>query len=152
MTHAKRPELACILILGLSLLLTAAEGSASNTDKIYKWADQNGEIQYTQLPPPYGVQVLEIINTPPPASDGAEERAKLQQEVDAMDERMTERQEDADQAEQRAHNEEIRRQNCITAKRNLSQLQQGGNMRYRTADGEVTSVTQSAIESGDFRI
>ena len=137
MKHAKHPEIARILLLGLSLMLACTTSVADSADKIYKWADQNGDIQYTQFPPPPGVQVLEIRSAPPPADDPAAERARLQQETEALDERMEERQEAAAKAELRAKNKEIRRQNCITARKNLTELQQGGIKRYRMPDGSV---------------
>jgi Domain of unknown function (DUF4124) len=142
MTHAKYPEFVCGLLLGLSLLFAATQSASGDTDKIYKWMDPNGTIQYTQLPPPPDVQVLEIMNAPPPANDAAAERARVQQETEALDERMNERQEATAKAELRAKNKEIRRQNCVTATKNLTELQQGGIKRYRTADGEVLRLSE----------
>jgi hypothetical protein len=66
----------------------------------------------------------------------------LQQEVEALDERMQERQEADARAELLAKNEEIRKQNCITARNNLSKLSEGnGKTRYLTPDGEVVRLT-----------
>jgi len=142
MTHAKQPEFACILLLGITLMIAATQGVAGTADKIYKWVDQNGDTQYTQMPPPTGVQVLEIRSAPPPADDPEAERTKLQQETEALDERMKERQESAAKAEIQEKNKEIRRQNCIRANKNLTELQQGGVKRYRTPDGEVIHLTE----------
>ena len=111
MKHAKYPEFAPMLLLGISLALAGTHSVAGSADKIYKWVDQNGAIQYTQLPPPADIEVLEVRSAPPPADDPAAENAKLQQQVEAMDERMEDRQADAAKAELRAKNKEIRRQN-----------------------------------------
>ncbi len=142
MMHAKYPEIASILLFGISLALAGTHSLAGSADKIYKWVDQNGEIQYTQLPPPAGIEVLEIRSAPPPADDPAAENAKLQQQVEALDERMEERQAATAQAELRAKNKEIRRQNCINARKNLGELQQGGIKRYRLPDGSVLRLTE----------
>jgi hypothetical protein len=142
MTHAKHPDITRILLLGFSLMFACTTSMADSANKIYKWADQNGAIQYTQLPPPAGVQVLEIMSAPPPAADPATERARVQQESEALDERMQERQEAAAQAELRAKNKQIRQENCVTARKNLSELQQGGIKRYRTGDGKVLRLTE----------
>jgi len=142
MTHAKHPEFVCKLLLALSLAIAATHSVAGSADKIYKWVDQNGETQYTQMPPPEGMQVIEIRNAPPPADDPAAEKARIEQETEALDERMKERQDAAAKDELRAKNREIRRQNCETAKHNLSALQKGGNTRYRTSDGEVLRLTE----------
>ena len=142
MKHRKYPEFAPILLLGISLVVAGSQSVAGSADKIYKWVDQNGEIQYTQLPPPVGVEVLEIRSAPPPADDPAAESAKLQEQVEALDERMEERQAATAEAELRAKNAEIRRQNCITARKNLGELQQGGIKRYRLPDGTVLRMTE----------
>jgi len=142
MTHAKHPEFACILLLGITLMTAGTPCVADAADKIYKWVDQNGDTQYTQMPPPTGVQVLEIRNAPPPADDPEAERTRLQQETEALDERMKGRQESAVKAEIEAKNREIRRQNCIKASKNLTELQQGGIKRYLTPDGEVLRLTE----------
>ena len=142
MTHAKQPEIARILLLGLSLMLACTTSVADSANKIYKWADQNGSIQYTQFPPPPGIQVLEITSAPPPADDPATESARLQQETEALDERMEERQKAEAQAELRDKNKEIRRQNCMAARKNLASLHQGGIKRYRMPDGTVMHLTE----------
>jgi len=142
MTHTKHPEIARLLLLGLSLIFAGTTSVAFSSDKIYKWADQNGAIQYTQFPPPPGVQVLEIRSAPPPADNAAAERARVEQETEALDERMGERQEAAAKAELSAKNKEIRRQNCIAASKNLTELQQGGIKRYRLPDGTVLRMTE----------
>lgn len=142
MMHAKHPEFVSLLLLGISLALAGTNSVAGSADKIYKWADQNGEIQYTQMPPPAGVEVLEIRSAPPPADNPAAENARLQQQVEAMDERMEERQAAAARSEQQARNAEIRKQNCINARKNLGELQQGGIKRYRLPDGSVLRLTE----------
>jgi hypothetical protein len=142
MTHVKKPEFACILLIFINLMFAGTASLAGNTDKIYKWVDQNGAIQYTQFPPPSGIEVLEIRNAPPPADDPAAERARLQQETEALDERMEERKEAAARAEQQAKNRKIRQENCVVARKNLSELQQGGIKRYRLPDGTVLRLTE----------
>jgi hypothetical protein len=143
MTHAKHPEITRILLLALSLMFACTTSLADSANKIYKWADQNGDIQYTQFPTPPGIQVLEIRSVPPPADNPDAERAKLQQEVEALDERMAERQEAAARAELLAKNEEIRKQNCITARNNLSKLSEsGGKTRFLMPDGKVVRMTE----------
>jgi hypothetical protein len=142
MTHVKKPEFACILFIFISLMFAGTASLAGSTDKIYKWVDQNGAIQYTQFPPPSGIEVLEIRNAPPPADDPAAERARLQQETEALDKRMEERKETAARAEQQAKNRKIRQENCAVARKNLSELQQGGIKRYRLPDGTVLRLTE----------
>ena len=140
MTPAKQIGFTGILLFGL--VTAATQSLAGNADKIYKWVDQNGAIQYTQIPPPAGSEVLEVRSAPPPADDAAAERARIQQESEALDERMDERREAAAEAELRAKNREIRQQNCTTATHNLAELNQGGIKRYRLPDGSVLRLTE----------
>jgi hypothetical protein len=140
MKAAKQFGFTCMLLLALAT--GSIPGLAESTDKIYKWVDQNGAIQYTQMPPPAGAQVIEVKSAPPPADDPAAERARIEQESEALDERMAERREAAARAELRAKNREIRKQNCITATHNLAELNQGGIKRYRLPDGTVLRLTE----------
>lgn len=142
MTHAKKPEFTSILFLCISLMFAGKASLAGSTDKIYKWVDQNGAIQYTQFPPPSGIEVQEVRNAPPPADDPAAERARQEQETEALDERMEARKEAAAKAEQQAKNRKIRQENCAVARNNLSELQQGGIKRYRLPDGTVLRLTE----------
>lgn len=142
MTDVKLLQIARILLPCLCLVLANTANTAGKTDKIYKWVDQDGSIQYSKMPPPEAREVIEVRQAPPPADDPATERARLGQQVDAMDERMQERQKAAAKSELDAENEKIRNQNCATARKNLAELQQGGIKRYRTADGEVMRLTE----------
>jgi hypothetical protein len=142
MTRTKHSQRASILLLSFSLLIAGTYSTAGTTHKIYKWVDQNGAIQYTQMPPPEGMQPIEIREAPPPADDPEAERSKLQQQTEDLDERMEKRQESAAKAEASARNEEIRRQNCNSARKNLAELQQGGIKRYLMPDGEVIRLTE----------
>lgn len=142
MTHARHSEFTGLLLLVLSLAVAGTPDVAAAANKIYKWVDQNGDAQYTQMPPPAGVQVIEIRNAPPPADDPEAERARMQQETENLDERMQERKASATKAEVQAQNKEIRRKNCHNARKNLAELQQGGIKRYLTPDGEVLRLTE----------
>lgn len=139
MPHTKLPQLARTLLPALCLAMLCTPAGA---DRIYKWTDKDGTVQYTQMPPPEDVQAIEIQDPAPPPADPAGESAQVQEQVDAMEERMKAREEAAAKAEQKAENREIRRQNCATARHNLGELQQGGGRRYRAADGSVLRLTE----------
>ncbi len=71
------------------LLLTAG---AADAQKIYKWTDAGGRVQYTNTPPPAGVPFSTL--GPPPAPDAeaaSQARARAQRSIDeaarAADER-----------------------------------------------------------------
>jgi hypothetical protein len=113
--------------------------------EIYKWTDDGGEVHYTQTPPPSGITVQKIEGAPPPA-DSAEtvqhEQQRLQEQLDAMDERRTEQDEATAIKKQHEENREKDEKNCITAQNNLAKLQQGGIKRYLTPEGDVIRLTE----------
>ena len=60
---------------------------------IYKWTDSSGEVHYTQTPPPEGIAAQEIEGAPPPAESQQtihEEQLRLQERLEAFDERRAE--------------------------------------------------------------
>ncbi|MGB5180421.1 MAG: DUF4124 domain-containing protein [Gammaproteobacteria bacterium] len=113
--------------------------------EIYKWADDSGEIHYTQTPPPTGIASQVIEGAPPPSESPEtirQEQQKLQQRLDAMEERRAERENQKALERQRRKLDDISEKNCITAKNNLAKLHQGGIKRYLTPEGEVIRLTE----------
>ena len=113
--------------------------------EIYKWADDSGEIHYTQTPPPTGIasQVIEGASPPAvPPETIRQEQQKLQQQLEAMEERRAERENKEALERQRKKLDDISEKNCITAKNNLAKLHQGGIKRYLTPEGEVIRLTE----------
>lgn len=112
--------------------------------EIYKWTDSSGEVHYTQTPPPGGISSQVIQGAPPPAESDEtirQEQQKLQERLDAMEERRAQREEEEAIEKQRQELSKINEKNCITAKNNLAKLQQGGIKRYLTPEGEVIRLT-----------
>jgi len=142
MTRSQLLQIARTLLPGLCLLLAWTASTGGTADKIYKWVDQDGSIQYSRTPPPNAEQVIEVRKAPPPANGAANERSRLEEQVDSMNKRSEERQNAAAKAEHEAKNAEIRSKNCATAHKNLAELQKGGIKRYRTADGEIKHMTE----------
>lgn len=117
--------------------------------QIYKWTDDSGEVHYTQTPPPGGVATEKIEGAPGPAESPQtihEEQQKLQQQLEAMEERRAERENKEALEEQGKKLDEIYEKNCITARNNLGKLQQGGIKRYLTPEGEVIRLTNEERE------
>ena len=112
---------------------------------IYKWTDKTGEVHYTQTPPPDGIAAQKIQGAPPPAESQQtihEEQQRLQERLDAFDERRAEQQEEETIRKLEKEDREINEKNCITAKNNLAKLHQGGIKRYLTPEGEVIRLTE----------
>jgi hypothetical protein len=123
------------------LVLALASGSlAADKVQIYKWVDDAGEIQYTQVPPPN--REFEVIKkAAEPADDPDKIRSDLKEQVEVMDKQQEEKAEEVKDAEQWSRIQKLRRKNCEIAKKNLANLQQGGQHAYLTPDGEVVRLT-----------
>jgi hypothetical protein len=116
---------------------------------IYKWIDDSGEVHYTQTPPPGGIAAQNIQGAPPHAEptqaiDG--EQQKLQQQLDAFEERRAEQQKQEELENLGKEVDKIDQENCHAAQTNLANLQQGGIKRYLTPDGEVIRLTEEDRE------
>ncbi len=109
--------------------------------EIYKWTDENGQVNYSQEPPVD--RPAEQIKAPPPppiAPEKAKQQVdKLIESQDAEAAAEAERQQ-AEQAAEEA--EQIREENCQTARNNLQQYQDNPGRRVMNADGEVTRPTE----------
>ena len=126
-----RPALLIILLLTAPLSLAGG---------IYKWIDENGQVQYTQTPPP-NIPAERMKGAPPPADDPAAVRGDLQRQLDALDEQRAQRDKAFAEQKQKEENAQIRKQNCETARKNLAKLRRGGNNAYMTPEGEVVRLT-----------
>ena len=107
-----RPALLIILLLTAPLSLAGG---------IYKWIDENGQVQYTQTPPP-NIPAERMKGAPPPADDPEAVRGDLQRQLDALDEQRAQRDEAFAEQKQKEETARIKKQNCETARKNLAKL------------------------------
>lgn len=85
---------------------------------IYKWVDENGQVQYTQTPPPGNIEAREMQPPPPPAdADGAIERQ--QQLEESLDAARSGREEAARTAAEEAELRQQKQQRCDAARLRL---------------------------------
>jgi hypothetical protein len=124
-----------------ALLAVSAAVPAADTQGIYKWTDDQGEVHYTQFPPP-GHSAEKLHAVPPPASPPQVLDKDLQQQMQTMQQQKKEQQQGARDAKEWAEIQKIRRQNCDTANKNLVSLQRGSNVRYVDTDGKVKHLTE----------
>lgn len=127
-----------VILAMFSLVLLPAKGMAD----IYKWTDDQGEVQYSQTPPPAGIAVERIEGAPPPADDPDKIRQQLQEQLEVLDDEKALQDEDHAFRKKYKENQEIVRKNCKTARSNLANLQQGGQKRFMTPEGEIKYLTE----------
>ncbi len=101
------------LLLGAGLLAASTNGLAA----MYKWTDSEGNVQYTQDPPPQGS--FQKMAPPPPAPAVPEPateapKAAAGQPAGATDEAATK-----EEAERKELAATIAKKNCETARKNL---------------------------------
>ncbi len=113
--------------------------------ELYKWTSPNGEVHYSDQPPPKQKE-LEVTKlrsssrpAPPPAViDNATEKQQIQAE-----------QQQQAAAEHKAIEEErarINAQNCETAQQNYRNLQSGSRIMEVNAQGERTYLDEQQIQ------
>ena len=116
-----KPTLLCVLLAGSCGLMAAAQAQQF----IYKWTDEQGQVQYSELPPPSGV-TYETVRKPTgpgsgvaqPTPDLTKEQAELARKL-AEEEANTKTQQEQAQKE----TEDQRAKNCEIAKKNVQVLQ-----------------------------
>ena len=126
------------VLMSLLLILCGAAQA-----EIYRWVDENGVINYSQLKPhnqeasplheprkrrnPYSAPAEPL----PPTAPGSEPQFSQRQRAMLDDLRAAE-------VERQAAVGRIRETNCATSRRVLEKLQQNGRIRRRSADGNVS--------------
>ena len=138
------------------LLAFAASSAVAENQNMYKWTDDQGEVHYSQFPPSGGKAEKMQAPRPVPAAAADSAESDLQTQIKAMDKENEEQLQGAKDAESRAKIQKIRRENCETANKNLTNLQRGGNVRYVGANGEVIRLSeeerQKRIEEANAQI
>jgi len=133
--------LLCMVLMGGCGLMTGAQAQQF----IYKWMDDQGQPQYSELPPPTGVP-YETVRKPGGAVSGAEAGRDLTKEQEELARKLAEEeaktQEQQEQAKKEA--EDQRAKNCEIAKKNVEVLQ--GDRPVVRADAKGNKVTLSAEE------
>ena len=134
-----------------ALLLIAAllAASAANAQQ-YKWVDQNGKVQYGDLPPP-GVKATPL--KPPPGapsggpaakSDGKKDAKKLTPEQ-AFQKRQKDEQERQAKADKEKADAASKSANCESARANLRTLESGQRVSSTNAAGERVFMDEAQI-------
>ena len=116
----------------LAVLMTGASYAADT----YKWTDDNGQVQYTQLPPkdrPY--ETIRVRSKEPAAA--AAQATPTNKAASADDKQQTK----GDVAEAKAEAEKLAR-NCEIAKQNKEMLLTAAKIRVTDAEGNPRHLTE----------
>lgn len=126
-----------VIFLCIVIILPASSVSA----KVYKWVDENGVTQYTQLPPPDAKESATTITPKSTPTDAAEKHKQLQEKwKKEIDDNNELKEQNAEKAAEDEHNAKLKA-HCETARKNLRALNDPSNRRFKTADGEISNFT-----------
>lgn len=131
MRTARNPWIPCLLAAA-GLLLTAPAAVAD----VYRWTDDNGQVHFSQRPPPQGAQRIELPQGGPGASapdrDAAQRRDRQQRLLDAY-----EYEREQEQARQARAEDEQRKADarCQELQRRWRRLSFPGPVYVSRADG-----------------
>ena len=113
---------------------------------IYKWIDDQGKLQYSELPPPSGIS-YETVRKPTGAASGesalSEQQARERAELARQE---AERKQQAEKTQQEAQDQ--RAKNCEIAKKNVQVLQGDSQIVKTDAAGQkvVVNAEQREVE------
>lgn len=131
MAFSKISFIQLILILALVLL-------SLNAYSVYKWKDANGNIQYTEYPPPTGD--VEIMKPPPISTIGTQKSELAPDNEDKNKDKGETKPKEKKQAtiDPKAE-QEMKQKNCETAKKNLATYLR--TKKIRDKEGNVVRIS-----------
>ena len=142
------------LILATGMLMAVAASAMAQTTTsgvAWKWKDSNGQIQFSDRPPPSSVPAKDILvrpasqptaraNVPAPgvaavSASAAASSERVDPELEARRKKLADEQL-AQQKAQEARNDATRAENCTGAKGHLTALSEGQRMARTNEQGE----------------
>ncbi len=123
-----------------ALLLLLLAATAVSADQVYRWVDKNGNVHYSQTPPPASqVQVTKAnINAPPPDAAAAKDAQNL---VQQMKQRQQQEEMSKQQAQIEAQKQAQKQARCNDMMSQLQLLKQYGRVVHIDAKGNRTYLT-----------
>ncbi|MGE5626236.1 MAG: DUF4124 domain-containing protein [Bacillota bacterium] len=110
---------------------------AATADQIYKWVDKNGQVHYSQTPPPTtDVQAQSVnIGAPPPDPITLQNQQNLAQQIQQKNQQD---QEAAKKQQQDAQQQAAQKKHCDVLRERLATLQVGGRTATVDTKGNVS--------------
>ena len=126
-------------IVLVTLMTVLSVATAKET--MYRWVDVDGNVNYSDRPPPAGAEQVKALNQGQPVSDitaesTGESTSYAEQEAE-FQERRKQRAEAQAEASKKAETAALWNKNCDLARANLQTVTNppGGRLRERNADG-----------------
>ena len=122
-------------MLCISILLAGNAHAA-----IYKWVDENGNVQYTETPPPADVKA-ETIQPPPQTVDTETATKQLSEEERQFEELRKQRLEQEEEGDKAAADLALQEKNCQMARERLASYTRP-RVRFVQEDGTRVTATE----------
>lgn len=124
-----------ISLLFFTLWTVTAQG------RMYRWVDENGVTVYSQSPPPSGQNATQIKPLSPPSTGEEEAWKDVERMMQKSSDLEQKRQIKADEKKKEEEKKQVKKTNCVAARRNLQVLQGSARARFRTPDGNYRRYT-----------
>jgi len=135
-------------IISLSLFLGIALVTTQALAGMYRWTDDQGNVVYSQTPPPDNRPVKPIAPPPPPAAAPQEAREKVQKLQQQLDNIAAERKEKQQEQEQAEQERKARAEKCTAAKKALQTIKERpSSTLWRLPDGSYQRFTVEERET-----
>jgi hypothetical protein len=136
------------------ITLMAAFSIATAAEKMYRWVDAEGNVTYSDQPPPADARETKSLNEPMPAADpdadpeGASEAASYAEQEAEFQKRQKERDAAAAEANEKAAQAAMQKQNCEQARNDLEIVTNPprGRLRERNSEGELVYMSEEQLE------
>ena len=124
--------------MGRFLLILMMLASTNSFAEISKWVDDQGQVHYSDQPPPPGIkqQTLREEGRQDAAGSGVSATKTLAEREADLKKEKADKQAAADKAAQKQAAEDALKANCATAQENLRSLQSGVRIMEINANGE----------------
>lgn len=129
----------------LTALLWAAGFHAPAFAEMYKWVDENGNVQYTQHPPPGDIKAETI--KPPPKVDSESALQELDEQQKQLEEVRAGRQKQGEEVAKAEEEKAWYVENCRRAQATLASYQVP-NALIQQADGSRTRISEEDRQAG----
>ena len=134
------------IVKSVSLLALGCLFAPGAVAEMYKWVDEDGQVQYTQSPPPPGVEG-ETIKPPPPPASPEEAQKQMQAREELLDGLQEDRQNKVETDAQAAAGAAWTEENCRRARASVSAYQVP-NALIAQPDGSRTRITEEQRLAG----
>ena len=126
---------------GLALVLAGISASSAMAG-MYRWTDDQGNVVYSQQPPPDNRDVRQIAPPPPPAEKTENASQSVQELQKKLDAAAQERREAMDEKKKAKAEQEQRKKRCQAARQDLKTLnERPPNTLYNMPDGQWKRLT-----------